>query len=335
MKILLDAMGGDNAPAEIIKGAALAAAEYPDAEITLIGNTKAVNASAAENGIDLTACGVKLVHAETAVAMDDPPLSVRRKKDSSMYIGCHLVADGSYDAFVCAGSTGALYTAASLFIGRIPGVTRSGIGTILPLSNPVLLLDAGANTKLESEDLLMFAEMGSAYMQGVFDIDNPRVGLLNNGTEEEKGTDLQKAAYPLLKSAEQIRFVGNIEGKEVPFDACDVLVTDGFTGNVLLKTMEGAFRFMMVQMKGMFGGDPLHKAGGLLYKGKAKDIKRKFDASEYGGAPILGIRRPVIKAHGSSDANAVKNAVGQAIRYAESGMIEKLAEREQKEKANV
>lgn len=181
----------------------------------------------------------------------------------------------------------------------------------------------------------MFAKMGSAYMQGVFDIESPRVGLLNNGTEEEKGTDLQKAAYPLLKNAKQIYFVGNIEGKEVPFNACDVLVTDGFTGNVLLKTMEGAFRFMMAQMKGMFAGDPLHKAGGLLYKGKAKDMRRKFDASEYGGAPILGIRRPVIKAHGSSDANAIKNAVGQAIRYAESGMIEKLAAKEQKEEANV
>lgn len=329
MRIILDAMSGDNAPLEILRGAALAAAEFPEAEIVLVGDTALLEQTASANAIDLKSFTV--AESRSVITMEDPALSViHEKKDSSMGIGLKMLAAEEGDAFVSAGNTGALLAGAALIVRRLKGIARPGIAAILPLSNPVLLLDSGANITVTEENLEMFALMGTVYMRSIYGIERPRVGQVNNGTEPTKGLPLQIGTYERLSQNKEINFVGNIEGKDIPFNACDVLVTDGFTGNVVLKMAEGMGKMMLSTMKDLFYANLLTLMGAGLMKAKIEDLKHRFDASEHGGAPILGIRRPVFKAHGGSDAKAIKNAIRQAVsfvRFDINGEIERAAER--------
>ena len=324
MKIIVDVMGGDNAPEETVKGVMMAADEL-NATFILVGDKNEIERVASENNLDIRR--MDIVHTETVITMEDNPLCVvRGKEDSSMSVGLRMLAEGKGDAFVSTGNTGALFTGATLIVRKVKGVQRAGIGTVLPCQNPVLLLDTGANVTVTEENLEQFGVMGAAYMHKIYGVENPRVGLLNNGAEEHKGTELQQAAYKRLGENPDINFVGNIEGSVLPFDVCDVLVTDGFTGNILLKTMEGVGKMIFKKMKEAFYSTPLTKVAALTMKPQLKGMKKALDPSEHGGAPILGISKPVIKAHGSSDAKAFKNAIRQAIDYAGSGAVYEIAE---------
>jgi glycerol-3-phosphate acyltransferase PlsX len=257
--------------------------------------------------------------------MEDAPISVRRgKADSSMGVALRMLAEGKGDAMVSTGNTGALFAGATLIVRKIGGVHCPAIAALLPMQPPVLLLDSGANLNVSAEDLEQFAIMGSIYMKKTMGLENPRVGLLNNGAEECKGTDLQRAAYQRLAENPDIRFVGNVEGNVMPFGACDVLVTDGFTGNILLKSVEGVGKYMLGMLKGVFTANLATKISYLMLKKQLRSMKKALDASESGGAPILGIAKPVIKAHGSSDAKAFKNAIRQATEFANSGAMAEL-----------
>ncbi len=316
MKILIDVMSGDNAPLELIKGAILAEKEYKGHEFVIVGDENIISDVVVKNEFDLG--NIKIHHAPNVINMEDRPLAVvREKKDSSMGVGLKLLADGEGDAFVSAGNTGALITGATLIVKRIPGINRAAIASILPLTCPVMLMDSGANLNVSSDNICQFAFMGAKYMEKIYNIDRPRIGQLNNGTEYNKGNALQVESYQLLTES-GLNFVGNVESKEVPFGVCDVLVTDGYTGNILLKSIEGMGKFLLKMLKEVLTTNFVTKASTLTMKAKIKEIKHRFDASEHGGAPLLGITKPVIKAHGSSDANAIKNAVRQAIFFVES-----------------
>lgn len=321
MKIIIDCMGGDNAPLEMLKGVVDAKAEL-GGEYLLVGHKDILEAAARENGLDIS--GFEILHAETVITMEDDSMAFREKKDSSMTMALKALANGEGDAMVSCGNTGTLFAGATLTVRRIKGVHRAALAATLPFNPPVLLLDCGANVTVQPEFLPQFAAMGSAYMKALYGLDNPRVGLLNNGAEEHKGTPLHTEAHQLLKACPDINFIGNVEGNQVPFSPCDVLVTDGFTGNVLLKTMEGMGKMFSARMKGIFYRSLLTKLGALTVKKSFMQFKKDFDVKEHGGSPILGLRKPVIKAHGSSDARAFKSAIRQAMRFAESGAIESL-----------
>lgn len=237
-----------------------------------------------------------------------------------MSIGLRLLAEDKGDAFVSTGNTGALFTGANLIVRKMKGARRPAIGAVLPMQPPVLLIDSGANISVTPEYYGQFAVMGSVYMQKMMGVESPRVGLLNNGAEAHKGTDTVREAYEVLSENPIINFIGNVEGNRVPEDVCDVLVCDGFSGNIHLKTMEGMGKLTLNALKGLFGRNLRTKLAYILVKPYLNDVKKKFDATEYGGAPILGISKPVIKAHGSSNAKAFKNAIGQAIRCAENDL---------------
>lgn len=317
MKILVDVMSGDNAPLELIKGAAQAAETF-DEQIMIIGDENIISDVAVKNDINLS--GIAIVKANSVINMEDKPMSVvRDKKDSSMGVGLKLLAAGEVDAFVSAGNTGALITGATLIVKRIMGINRPAIASVLPLDNPVLLMDSGANLTVTSDNISQFAFMGAKYMEKIYGIDRPRVGQLNNGTEYNKGNALQVESYQVL-SESGLNFVGNVESKEVPFGVCDVLVTDGYTGNIFLKSVEGMGKYMMGILKDLLTTNIATQLSTLTMKEKLRDIKHRFDTSEHGGAPILGVTKPVIKAHGSSDAKAIKNAVRQAINFVETGI---------------
>ena len=315
-------MGGDKDVLEFVRGAVMAKKEY-EAEITLVGDEQKIREALAAEKSD--AALFEIVHAPDVLSMEDNPLSIRREhKDSSMATALKLVAEGKGDAAVSAGNTGALFIGGTGYVHCIDGVRRAALASILPLSNPVLLMDCGANAEVTPQFLVQFAHLGSIYMERVMGVKNPRVGLLNNGAESHKGTPLYKEAHALLAAEEGIRFVGNVEGKAIAFDQCDVLVCDGFSGNIVLKTIEGTSKFVLKQFTGIFSGVIGKLAGAMVLK-KAKGLKKRFDAKEYGGAPFLGLAKPVIKAHGNSDARAVKNAIRQAIAYANTGVIEEIA----------
>ena len=327
MKILIDVMGGDHAPAEIVRGAVEAAGEI-DATVVMIGDESQIRALGMENGWDLERENIEIVHAEDVITMEDSALSVVREKNhSSMAVGLKMLSEGQGDAFVSAGNTGALHAGSSLIVRRIRGIQRSAIATVLPMQTPMLLIDSGANVEVETSHLCQFALIGSIYMNKVFGIESPRVGLLNNGSESTKGTKKLIEAYAMLSADRDINFIGNIEGKDVPFGHCDVLVTDGFTGNVLLKAMEGLGSFMMGKMKGLFMQNLVTKVSALPVRRGVKALKKEFDASEYGGAPLLGLAKPVIKAHGSSDAAAIRAAIRRAIDFADTGVTVEIARR--------
>lgn len=316
-------MGGDKAPLEVVKGAYLASLEY-NASFILVGNKTAIEKIADAEQMDLRRFDI--VHADGVINMEDDPISVvRAKSNSSMSVALKLLSEGKGDAVVSTGNTGALFTGATLIVRKVKGIRRAAIASILPMNHPVLLLDSGANVTVTDEYLEQFAIMGSIYMQRAYGLSAPRVGLLNNGVEACKGTELQLKAYARLSESPSINFVGNVEANQIPKNACDVLVTDGFTGNILLKSIEGMGKMMLTTMKELFYADTRTKISALFAKHKVADIKKRFDPTEHGGAPILGISKPVIKAHGSSNANAVKNAVRQAINYAETGVIVSIA----------
>ncbi len=318
MKIIIDAMGGDNAPNEIIRGACAARDEL-SCDIILVGDEALIKDFLKNE--ELSDKRIEIVASQDVITMHDSPLSIREKKNSSMHIGLSLLHEGKGDAFVSAGNTGALHTGATLFVKRINGVRRSAIASLMNFNTPLLLIDSGANITVTEEFLYQFAVMGSVYMKKMFAIENPSVGLLNNGTEESKGTPLYQAAYKLLSESKDINFIGNIEGKDIPYSKCDVIVCDGFTGNIALKTLEGMGLFVMKKIKSTLKSSFTTKIAALLSKKKLYKLKSEFDSSEYGGAPLLGVLHPVIKAHGSSDAKAIKNAVRQAITYSQTGII--------------
>ena len=318
MRILVDAMSGDNAPLEILKGVSLAAKEYKEHEIILVGDQNVISHIAVTNEIDIA--GIEIIHADAVITMEDNPICVvRDKKNSSMSVGLKALSHGEVDAFVSAGNTGALITGATIIVKRIPGINRPAIASVIPLGNPILLMDSGANLTVTSDNICQFAFMGAKYMEKIYGLDRPRVGQLNNGAEYNKGTALQVESYQLLSDS-GLNFVGNVEGKEIPFDICDVIVADGYTGNIFLKTVEGMGKFLLKTLKELLMSNIATKLSALTMD--TKELKQRFDASEHGGAPLLGISKPVIKAHGSSDANAIKNAVRQAIYFIESGVNE-------------
>ena len=325
MRILVDAMGGDNAPLEILKGCKLAADEY-GYDIILCGDEGRIRRILDENG--LTSGKFAFADAPDAIEMTDhADAVVKEKKDSSMAVGLRLLQAGEGDAFVTAGNTGAALVGSSLILRRIKGIKRAAIATILPARNGTsMLIDCGANVECKAEYLNQFGLMGSLYVKAVLGIETPRVGLLNNGAEATKGAPLQVEAYKLLSENPYIHFIGNIEGRDGPLGAADVIVCDGFTGNVYLKTMEGMGQLILKSLKDILLANAKTKFGGLLLKSQIESFRRTFDYREYGGAPLLGIDGAVIKAHGSADAVTIKNALKQAASFAESGVNESLRE---------
>ncbi len=325
MRIIIDAMGGDNAPGEIVKGAAEASCRT-ESKIVLVGDQEKIEPLL----LAYKHRDIEIVHTPETISMEDDPLSIlRAKKNSSMGLGLRLLKEGG-DAFISAGNTGALHAGSSLMIRPVKGLQRSAIATVLPFERPCLLMDCGANVTVTADYLEQWAILGSLYMEYVMQVKKPEVGLLNNGAEECKGTPIQVDAYQKLKANEEIFFHGNIEGKEVPAGLCDVLVTDGFTGNITLKMLEGMAKFLFGQLKGMYMKNPATKLSFLVMKDSLKGLKKSFDASEYGGAPLLGLQKPVIKAHGSSDGRAILNAVRQAEAFVGTGVIGEMEARMQK-----
>ena len=329
MKIIVDAMGGDNAPESATWGGALAAKEYGE-QVLLVGDPDKVAAILKDKGMEHTP-GVTIMPASDLVDMhDDPATVLRRKPDSSMAVAFKLLKSGEGDALVSAGNTGALLTGATLYGGRIKGIRRGALAPVMPCkSGQVMLCDAGANTECTAEMLLQFAFLGSLYAEKINGIKNPRVGLVNNGTEDTKGDPLRKEAYALLKKAGdegRLNFVGNVEGSMVPLGACDIAVCDGYSGNVMLKTIEGVAKFMAGAIKDVFMRNTATKLSYLACKKGMDEFRDLFNQDKIGGAPFLGIAKPVIKAHGSSNEIAVMNAVRQAIAYTKSGMIQAVSE---------
>ena len=317
MKIILDAMGGDHAPEAPVLGAIDAARNF-GTQITLVGRGEEILNVMKQNGIDTLPAGVEIANADDVVDMHDDPASViHKRKNSSMVIGLKMLADGQGDAFVSAGSTGALLTGATLLVKRVKGIRRAAMGPAMPnkTGGKTVILDCGANAECTPEFLLQFALVGSLHAKATFGVENPKVGLLNIGTEDSKGTSLQKEAYVLLQDAAQkglINFVGNVEARDVPLGAVDVIVCDGFSGNVLLKSVEGTAMFMGSLISKMFKKNLLGKLAALLVMKDIKAFKKLLDYRETGGTLFLGIKKPVLKAHGSSDRLAFCNAVRQA-----------------------
>ncbi len=331
MKIIIDAMSGDNAPAEIVRGAVAAAKNLsPDISYILVGDETTVREELSSAGGDayLAENRITVVHAEEILTMEDDPFDViKKKKNSSMSVALRLLSDGAGDALVSAGNTGALFTGATMIVRCVKGVRRAGIAALIPFDRPLLLMDAGANVTVTAEYLEQFALMGTVYMEKLFGITSPEVGLANNGAESHKGTPVIAETYAALTANPAIRFVGNVEGKEVPFGKCDVLVADGFTGNIILKLIEGMGSFFMKRMKKMLYANICTKLSALVLKKELYRLKRDFDASEAGGSPFLGIQKPVIKAHGSADARAVMNACRQAAAYIDNNVNDEIIRR--------
>ena len=329
MKIILDAMGGDLAPQAPVMGAVQANKLY-GTQITLVGRGAEILKVLGEQGIDTLPEGIEIADAEDVVDMhDDPAAVIHKRKNSSMVIGLKMLADGLGDAFVSAGSTGALLTGATLLVKRVKGIRRAAMGPSRPnkAGGKTVILDCGANAECKPEFLLQFGIVGSLYAEKSLKIANPRVGLLNIGTEDSKGTPLQKEAYGLLKDAGEkglIHFTGNVEARDVPLGAVDVVVCDGFSGNVLLKSIEGTAMFMGSLMKGMFKKNLITKLGAACCMSGIKGITKLLDYREIGGTQFLGIRKPVIKAHGASDSLAFCNAIHQAMDAAESDFSQEL-----------
>ncbi|WP_411334975.1 phosphate acyltransferase PlsX [Metabacillus indicus] len=308
MKIAIDAMGGDNAPKAIVEGAMKAVTLFSDIEITLYGKEPLIKEYLTNQE------RISIVHTDTVIeATDEPVRAVRRKKDASMVLMANAVNEGEADACISAGNTGALMTAGLFVVGRIEGIERPALAPTLPTieGNGFLMLDVGANADAKPEQLLQYAMMGSIYANKVRGIEKPRVGLLNVGTEEKKGNELTKAAYQLLKGSD-LHFIGNVEARDLLDGIADVVVTDGFTGNVALKTIEGTALSVFKMLKTALTSNLQSKLAAAVLKPKLKVIKGKLDYSEYGGAGLFGLKAPVIKAHGSSDPNAVYNAIRQA-----------------------
>ena len=314
MKIILDAMGGDNAPEAIVQGAADALASFKDFSVILVGKDEAIRQ--ALSGLTYDQSRVEIANCAEVIEMcESPAAAIRKKKDSSMVVGLTALSQGRGDIFISAGNTGALVAGGTLIVRRIEGVKRPSLATQLPSrTGSVLLIDGGANVDCKPSWLAQFGVMGSVYMQKVMGIGEPKVGLVNNGGEEEKGNLLTKEAYQLMKNS-PVNFVGNAEGRDLLSGNFDVIVCDGFTGNIILKFLEGTAGVIMGTLKESIMKSAKSKLGALFMKGAFRDLKKKFDYSEYGGALLLGLRGGVMKAHGSSDAKAISSAVKMARRF--------------------
>ena len=329
MKIILDAMGGDFAPEAPVMGAIDAVKAY-GAEVTLVGRGDEILNVLKKNGIENLPAGVEICHADDVVDMhDDPDQVIRRRKNSSMVVGLRMLAEGKGDAFVSAGSTGALLTGATLIVKRVRGIRRAAMAPAMPTKagHKVIICDCGANAECTPEFLLQFGLVASAYSKYTLGVENPRVGLLNIGAEDSKGTGLQKAAYALLTDAKEkglINFVGNVEARGVPLGEVDVVVCDGFSGNIMIKTIEGTAMFMGSMLKRMFKKNIGCKLGYLLCKSGMKDLMKLLDSREIGGTQFLGIKKPVIKCHGNSDRLAFRNGLKQAMEAAQCSFTDQL-----------
>ena len=322
MRIVLDGMGGDHAPEEIVKGA-VAAAESIEDEIFIVGEPEAINAQ-------LKKCKYKgdqisVVPAHDVITMHDSPVkAIRHKPDSSLVVGLNMVKDGKGDMFVSAGNTGALIVGSRLILGRIRGIDRPALASIYPDmtgGDPCMLVDAGASSESKARNLLEYGLMGSIYVEKVWGRNKPRVGLVNLGAEESKGTSVTKDAYQML-AASKLNFIGNVEGRDVPKGVCDVIVCDGFTGNVILKLTEGVSLSIFKLIKDTLKKNVKAMVGGALVKSNLTRLKDEFDYEEYGGAPVLGVSGPVIKMHGSSTERAVRSAILRGLPYARENVVD-------------
>jgi glycerol-3-phosphate acyltransferase PlsX len=323
MKIVIDAFGGDYAPKAALQGCAIAK-DLVDSTLIVCGDEQKIRECAAAENIDLG--GIEILDAPDVLDIhEDPKSLLKAKSNSSMAVGLKYVADGNADAFVSAGSTGGVMVGGTFITKRIKGIKRPALSPIIPsMDNPFMLIDSGANLDMRPEFYAQFALMGSIYMEKVMGVKNPRVGLLNIGAEETKGGEMLVEAYGLLKEM-PINFIGNVEAREVPFGACDVLVADGFSGNIFLKTYEGAASAIIGLLKGCMMKNLKTKLAALALKPALREMKSKIDYSEYGGAPLLGSAKPVFKTHGNSDANTFKNAILNAEKFAKAKVPEEIA----------
>ncbi len=330
--IVLDAMGGDYAPGCNVEGAILALQKDPNLHLILTGREPEIQPlldKAEKEGKQWDHDRLKIVHTDVVIANDEhsPAEAVRAKRDSSLSIACRMVREGEADGMVSAGNTGAVLSGGTLLIGRIKGVQRPALTLPLPTGNPpTVMVDVGANMDAKSGYLVQFAKMSTIYYREQYQVENPRVALLNVGVEEGKGTELTKEVYDLLKEDPAINFIGNIEARDVMLGASDIVVCDAFAGNVFLKTVEGTAKFILNQLKESVMGSLRAKIGGLLLKPALKGLKSSLDPSSVGGTPLLGVKGALIKAHGNSDGIAIMNAIGQCARFIASGVNEKIAE---------
>ncbi len=322
-KIILDAMGGDDAPVSIVEGGLLALKEI-DVSLVFVGDESAIRELLSRHDYDESR--VEIVHASENISNEESPvMAIRRKKDSSIVKAMKLLKDGEGDAFVSAGSTGAVLAGGTFILGRIEGVLRPALGVFFPNEKGVsLFLDCGANVDSKPEYLVQFAKMGAAYYESTVGTANPTVGLINNGSEAKKGNALTKATYKLLEADEGVNFTGNVEGREIPDGVADVYVCDGFVGNIVLKMYEGLAASFFGMLKDAIMKNLVSKMGGLLIKGSMMDLKKSLDYSEYGGAPLLGLNKLVMKCHGSSNAKAIKYAIIQAAKFTDNKVNEKI-----------
>lgn len=326
VRVALDAMGGDNAPGEIIKGALEALEASSQLSIILVGREEAIQKELA--GKAYPADRLRIVNATEEISCDEAPVyAVRTKRDSSLVVAMTLVHKGEADAFVSAGSTGAILVGSVIYIKRIRGVERTPLAPLIPTEKGVsLLIDCGANVDAKPSQLVQFARMGSIYMEHVIGVKNPTVGLVNIGVEEEKGNQLVKDTYPLLKECKDINFVGSVEAREIPHGAADVIVCEAFVGNVILKLYEGLAKTLVSKIKEGMMSSFRGKIGGALAKPALKKTLKSFDSSEYGGAPMLGLNGLVVKTHGSAKAKEVKNSLLQCITFVDQHIEEKIRE---------
>lgn len=319
-RIALDAFGGDEAPEAVVKAALHAVGKWPDVEILLVGKEEVLRPLLQQKEERL-----RIVSASDVIETGEEPVrAIRTKKDSSLVVAARLVKEKEAEAVISAGNTGALMTAGLLVVGRLPGVDRPALSPVLPTvtGGGVLVLDVGANVDAKPQHLVQYAKMGKLYAEKVMGISSPRIGLLNIGAEEKKGNELTKETYPLLRQQEEIRFIGNVEPRDVPFGVADVVVCEGFAGNVLLKTMEGTASAIFKQLKAVFTENLAHKLAAAILKSSLMKLKNRLDYKEYGGTLLLGLQGAVIKAHGSSDERAFLNAIGQARHFLEQNVIQ-------------
>lgn len=327
VNVAVDAMGGDNAPGEIVKGAIEAVAADKRVKVFLVGREPTIKAELQKYTFD--AAQVEVVHAEEVIETGEPPvMAIRRKKDSSIVKSMYMVKDGTCDALVSAGSTGAVLVGGQVIVGRIKGVERPPLAPLIPTEKGVsLLIDCGANVDARPSHLVQFAKMGSVYMESVMGVRNPRVGIVNIGAEEEKGNALVKEAFPLLKACPEINFIGSVEARDIPAGAADVVVCEAFVGNVILKLYEGVGGVLISKVKSGMMTSLRSKIGALLVKPALKKTLKTFDTEEYGGAPLLGLNGLVVKTHGSSKAVEIKNSILQCIAFKEQKINEKIKEK--------
>lgn len=327
VRVVVDAMGGDHAPAEIVKGAVNAVNARNDIKVFLVGRSEDVQSELSKYTYPKEL--VEVVHADEIIETAEPPvMAIRKKKSSSIVVGLNMVKKGEADAFVSAGSTGAVLVGGQLIVGRIKGIERPPLAPLIPTKTGVsLLVDCGANVDARPSHLVQFAKMGSIYMENVVGIKNPKVGIVNIGAEEEKGNALVKETFPLLKECKDINFIGSVEARDIPAGACDVIVCEAFVGNVILKLYEGVGATLISKVKAGMMTSLRSKIGALLVKPALKETLKSFDASQYGGAPLLGLNGLVVKSHGSSQASEITNSIVQCVQFKQQQINEKIKEK--------